>query len=273
MLFRRRRSEQSTQAAELPIPPLDMRKLVGPTEPSAFDNPTRAPVYPQLGPEAYEAVFDFGCGCGRIARQLIQQEPLPDRYLGIDLHRGMVEWCRANLESAAPGFRFEHHDVLSVSFNPGEGKPMTARFPAEENEFTLVIAHSVFTHLVESQVEHYLCEVARILRRDGVLVSTWFFFEKNDFPMMQEWTNALYINLVDPSAAVIFDKTWVRETARKAGLTLVAADAPEIRGFQWTCTFAPAEAGREEVELPKDTAPVGLMRAPTAPADAHKVGL
>jgi SAM-dependent methyltransferase len=150
---------------------------------------------------------------------------------------------------------------------------MTRPFPAEDGAFTLAIAHSVFTHLVESQVEHYLREVTRILRPDGVLLSTWFFFEKDDFPMMQEWTNALYINLVDPSAAVILDKTWVRETARKAGLTLVAAEAPEIRGFQWTCTFAPAGSGREEVELPQDTAPVGLVRVETAPAHPHTVGL
>lgn len=250
-----------------------MRKLVGPTEPADFDNPTRALVYPQVGPEAYEAVFDFGCGCGRVARQLMQQDPRPERYLGIDLHRGMVEWCRTNLEPAAPGFRFVHHDVFSASFNPGEDKPMTERFPADSDEFTLVIAHSVFTHLVESQVEHYLREVARILRPDGVLLSTWFFFEKDDFPMMQEWTNALYINLVDPSAAVIFDKTWTRETARKAGLTLVAVQAPKIRGFQWTCTFAPTTSRVEEVDLPEDTAPIGLVRVAKAPADPHRVGL
>jgi 16S rRNA G1207 methylase RsmC len=65
-----------------------MRELVGPTDPTEFDNPSGNLVYPYLPADAYEAVLDFGCGCGRVARQLIQQSRPPQRYLGIDLHRG-----------------------------------------------------------------------------------------------------------------------------------------------------------------------------------------
>jgi hypothetical protein len=57
----------------LPIPPPEMRKLVGVEDARLFDNPARALVYPHLPGEVFNAVFDFGCGCGRIARQLIQQ--------------------------------------------------------------------------------------------------------------------------------------------------------------------------------------------------------
>ncbi|HZO07354.1 MAG TPA: class I SAM-dependent methyltransferase, partial [Solirubrobacterales bacterium] len=109
--------------AELPIPPLEMREAVGPTDPAAFDNPGGAPVFPDLPESAYRSVLDFGCGCGRLARQLIQQQPQPQRYLGIDLHPVMVEWCAANLAPAAPQFEFRHHDVHYPTWNPGEGKP------------------------------------------------------------------------------------------------------------------------------------------------------
>jgi hypothetical protein len=59
----------------IPIPPAEIRELVGPTEPEAFDNPDHQLVYPYLEPAVYESVFDFGCGCGRVARQQIQQDP------------------------------------------------------------------------------------------------------------------------------------------------------------------------------------------------------
>ena len=76
---------------ELPMPPLEMRELVGPTDPSSFDNPTGDLIYPYLPESAYESVLDFGCGCGRVARQLIQQRVRPLHYLDIDLHRGMIQ--------------------------------------------------------------------------------------------------------------------------------------------------------------------------------------
>jgi SAM-dependent methyltransferase len=257
----------------IPIPPPEMRELVGPTEPEAFDNPSHGLVFPYLGPEVYTSVFDFGCGCGRVARQLILQDPQPDRYLGIDLHRGMIEWCKRNLAPFAPQFEFVHHDVRNLSFNPGDEKPELLPFPSETESATFVNATSVFTHLTQAQAEFYLHEVARILEPDGVFQATWFLFDKLEFPMLQEDMNALYIAYQDPSAAVIFAREWVRETARAAGLVMFEAMPPAIRGFQWTMLFAPAAAGRQEVELPPDDGPIGLARPPRGPAEPSRIGL
>jgi SAM-dependent methyltransferase len=257
----------------MPIPPLDMRKLVGPIEPEAFDNPTGELVYPHLSPEQYSTFFDFGCGCGRVARQLLLQELRPDRYVGIDLHRGMIEWCQANLAPHDRGFEFLHHDVFNLSFNPTEGQPKTAPFPVGDNCFTVANAWSVFTHLTESQAPHYLRETRRILRPDGVLNGTWFLFEKQDFPMLQEYTNALYISEIDPTAAVIYDREWVRQTARDVGLTIVHVVPPAIRGFQWILVMAPIESGKEEAKIPYDEAAFGSLPPPDMPPDAHRIGL
>src|SRR5262249_30764548 len=150
----------------------------------------RGLVYQYLPVQAYEEVFDFGCGCGRVARQLILQRPQPRRYLGIDLHRGMVAWCRKNLSPIVPQFQFAHHDVFMTNFN-SKSTNRVLPFPANDSEFTLVNAHSVFTHLTEEQIAFYLQECARILRPTGILHSTWFLFDKRNFPMMQEPNNAL----------------------------------------------------------------------------------
>lgn len=252
--------------AELPIPPLEMRQAVGPTDPAAFDNPAAAPVFPGLPESAYRSVLDFGCGCGRLARQMIQQDPQPRAYLGIDLHPVMIEWCRRNLTPAAPSFEFRHHDVHYPSWNPGEGKPDTLPFPAADGSRSLVIAHSVFTHLIQAHAEFYLGEVARVLAEDGHFEATWFLFDKRSFPMMQEFQNALYINDLNPTNAVIFDRAWLVEAAAERGLTIVAASPPPVRGYHWRITMRPAAAGAAPVELPEDRAPLSSGEATRAVA-------
>jgi len=107
-----------TDSLPLPFPPEEMRRLVGPTDPALFDNPGGGPVFPSIPAEAYDSVLDFGCGCGRLARQFIQQMPRPRAYLGIDAHRGMIQWCERNLAPHAAGFRFGHHGVWNQAFNP-----------------------------------------------------------------------------------------------------------------------------------------------------------
>jgi SAM-dependent methyltransferase len=252
----------STQPAlssdALPFPPLEMRRLVGPFDVESYDNPTGALVYPWLPAETYDKVFDFGCGCGRVARQLLLQRTSPHLYVGVDLHAGMIGWCENNLHTVAPHFSFYHHDVFNVRHNPGREKPLTAPFPVADSQFTLVNALSVFTHLTEEQAEYYLRECARILHPQGVLHASWFLFDKPDHPMMDDDSNALYVSYVDPSAAVLFDRKWVRDTARRMGLTIYHVVPPGIRGYQWLVLMT-RRTDVPELELPPDTAPRGVV--------------
>jgi SAM-dependent methyltransferase len=267
--------EAKTAAAgpvELPFPPDEMRSLVGPTELGMFDNPTGDLVFPMVPAEAYDSVLDFGCGCGRHARQFIQQRQRPRAYLGIDVHRGMVQWCQRNLAPSAPGFRFEHHDVWSLAFNP-RGSRAPLPFPVENRSISLVHAWSVFTHLVESDARYYLGEVARVLREDGYFHSTWFLFDKAAFPMMQEFQHALYINDVDPTNAVIYDRRWFLETLAELGLKVVVAAPPEVRGYHWVILITHRSHPRPEIELPEDRADAGVARAPLMPPDPEKIGV
>ena len=257
----------------LPLPPLEMRKLVGPTDDKAFDNPSGDPAFPYLDAPAYETVFDFGCGCGRVARQLLQQRARPNRYVGIDLHRGMIRWCDENLAPVAPGFEFRHHDVYNYSFNPDRSRPGVLPFGEEDRSFTLVNATSVFTHLTQSQAEYYLHETARVLAPSGVFHSTWFLFDKRQFPFLQEHHNALYVSDLDPCAAVLFDREWMRARVREVGLVIYRVFPPAIRGFQWTFLMAHRSTGLPEVELPPDLAPEGVVLLPEMPSGASTIGL
>jgi hypothetical protein len=90
---------------------------------------------------------------------------------------------------------------------------------------------------------------------------------------MQEWMNALYVNLIDPTSAVVYDRSYVRRLTSDLGLALVDVEPPVVRGFQWTGVFAPRRAGIEEIDFPTDDAPVGLIRPPNLPPGADRIEL
>ncbi len=266
--FARKPERQPT--GELPIPPLEMRKLVGNFEEHAFNNASGARVFEGVDGSSDDFVFDFGCGCGRIARQLLQQREPPKRYVGVDLHRGMIQWCRRNLQPRHASFEFHHQDVFNAGLNP-RGRVKHAPFPAPDKAVSLFTAVSVFTHVLEESAAFYLREMARVLGPNGKAVTTWFLFDKASFPMMQPFQNALFINPRDLSNAVIFDREWLKAEAGNAGLRICAAKPPSIRGFHWHIHFELAVNGAEHVEFPDDDAPAGTAPPPLLPRRAHTI--
>lgn len=260
------------ESAALPLPPLGMRALVGPLEDGDFDNPSGLPVIAGLPDEAWDFVFDFGCGCGRLARQLIQQKPRPRRYLGVDLHAGMIRWCQRNLAPHAPELEFVHQDVRNPGFNP-DGAHEALPFPVESGAVSLLIGWSVFTHLRQAAADFYLRETARVLKPDGRAHTTWFVFDKRDFPMMQSFQNALFINDCDPTNAVIFDRNWLAERCAAAGLAMAHIEPPRVRGYQWQIELRLLAGGASSREFPVDLAAPMRMPPPLLPAAAHKLGL
>lgn len=243
----------------LPLPPLELRGWVGPTDEARYDNPSGALVYPHIPEENYRSVLDFGCGCGRVARQLIQQHPRPERYIGLDVHPGAIAWANENLSPAAPGFSFLQLDVHDPLVNPDEQKPDVLPFPAAEETVTLVDALSIFTHIVERDLPYYLGEIARVLSRDGLANASFFLFEKSDFPALGPQHNALYGDASYPKSAVFYDRGWLEQTLEDCGLGVVEiAQRPEVRGYQWLFVLGHRDGDREILPLPRDDGERGI---------------
>ncbi len=114
-------------------------------------------------------VVDIGCGCGRTARFLMNN-PWVKRYIGFDVIPSNIEWCNNFL---APAWRnhsaeFHHFDLYSGEYNPeGEIKTTDLKFPCQDGGADVIIAVSVFTHLLEADAKHYLKESRRILSGRG----------------------------------------------------------------------------------------------------------
>jgi SAM-dependent methyltransferase len=250
--------------SDLPIPPLELRRQVGATDPLLYDNPGGELMFPEVdrSPEdLYEFVLDFGCGCGRLGRKLIQQRPQPARYLGLDLQAPLVNWCQIHLSPCAERFEFHHHDVHSAFLNP-DASAKTLPFPVKTETVSLFIAWSVFTHLLEEGASFYLEELARVLKPGGVAITTWFLFDKTDFPMMQTFQNALFINSSDPTNAVIFDRAWLLGELTRSGLVATRIVPPAIRGFQWMLYLEKQDGHKSAAGFPEDIAPRGIARPP-----------
>lgn len=235
---------------ELPVPPRELRALVGRPELREF---VERPDYWEGEPKH---VLDLGCGCGRLARWLLSGRR-PERYVGTDLHAGMIEWCRNYL--AAEGFEYVHQDIANPRLNPN-GTLRVASVP--KGTYDLVLAVSYFTHVLEDQADFYLDEIARVLAPQGTLFSTWFLFDKANFPMMQTFQNALFINPSDLTNAVIYDRRWLLDALSKRRLVMRHAKAPDIRGFQWHLRIGLARRAETHVEFPLDDAPIGHRPPP-----------
>jgi len=100
------------------------------------------------------SILDFGCGCGRVMRQL-RAEAAGRKLRGTDYNERLIAWCRENLA-------FAQFDVNNL--NP----PLAYA----SGEFDLIYAFSVFTHLPQRLQVAWMRELARTLRPGGHLFIT-----------------------------------------------------------------------------------------------------
>lgn len=126
-----------------------------------------------LGPT--ERVLDVGCGIGRIALPLTKYLSRDGCYEGFDIVKEGIDWCAANITPRYPNFHFQLADVFNTYYNPtGKYHPEEYRFPYEDASFDFVFLTSVFTHVLPAAMQNYLCEIARVLKRGGRCLITFF---------------------------------------------------------------------------------------------------
>ena len=113
--------------------------------------------------------LDVGCGCGRVARFLLD-EPLAE-YVGFDRNPSMIHWCNEYLAPIDSRFTFESFSIRTPYESlDGIGGDVTAEqfvFPYADDRFDCILLASAFTDMALGEIDHYLRELWRVLSAGG----------------------------------------------------------------------------------------------------------
>jgi len=125
------------------------------------------------GLQTEHAVLDIGCGGGRMAAALLYYLA-EGSYVGFDVHKPSIEWCRKAIAPRHQRFDFQVFDLDNPIYNPSKHSAAEFAFPYAENSFDFAIATSLFTHMFMGEVANYLRQAFRVLRPGGALFCTAF---------------------------------------------------------------------------------------------------
>ena len=161
------------------------------------------------------------------------------RYEGFDTSEPLVQWCQANITPLFPNFHFTYSPLSDPIYNPDPTllSAVEFEFPYAEESFDFVFAHSVFTHLFPDVATHYLREIGRVLRPQGISYTTWVLFD--DDP--SGYSNPRSKNMdrdpagtfaVRPPGNIGYHQEYVRDAHRSSGLDILEPVHFGFRYFQ-----------------------------------------
>lgn len=183
--------------------------------------------------QPWERILDIGCGVGRMAIPLTRYLDGNGSYDGLDIVSSWIRWCTDNISGHHPNFRFHLAPIYNAHYNPsGTVSASEYRFCFQDASFDFVFLTSVFTHLRPREMEHYLSEIARVLRSEGRCLMTFFLLNPESWRLIKRgrssqpfqhqlegfWTTDRNI----PETAVAYEESFIRNVLSKSGLSIVA---------------------------------------------------
>lgn len=182
------------------LPPLWLRRHAGPVKnfvSSALEAERLLGAFGLLRAleEEGASVVDLGCGPGAMAPVFARHLGAGGRYLGLDVHAPSLLWCRRQW-AGDPRFRFELLERESPYRTTRGGR--RGGLPVEPGSVDLLIAKSVFTHVLAEECADLLGEIRRVLapERGRAMVTAFLFDGARDGGV------APYFPHPDPKAAV-----------------------------------------------------------------------
>lgn len=155
------------------------------------------------------SVLEIGCGCGRLALEFAKVLEKEGYYLGQDIDKEMIDWCKKNLQNDK--IRFDYADIYSAVYNPHGQHITDYQLPLNNDSVNLVVATSVFTHLLYQNFFHYIKEFGRVLSKGGCVYASFFIMDYMKSSLGDRWSfqhkqeNCYVENLKYPEAAVAYD--------------------------------------------------------------------
>lgn len=147
-------------------------------------------------------------------------------YVGFDVHRPSVEWCRRRyVDDRRCRFELARLDSPYATLS---GRPVEQYcFPAAAGAADFVLAKSVFTHLLPAEAKRYLEEIGRVLSPGRPAMITAFLFAADsrtgkgrsryfngaDPAGLYRWRSQLR-----PQSAVAYERDCFERMVKDAGL-------------------------------------------------------
>jgi SAM-dependent methyltransferase len=221
-----------------------------------------------IGLERHMTIVELGCGIGRDAFQLLDLLGNTGRYVGVDVTRDSIIWCQNNVTPRHPNFTFYHFDAHNELYNPyGTRTSMDFQLPVQDETVDRIVLASVFTHLLPSEVLHYMKEFCRVLKPSGLVYASFFLYSQEAIAAAQrkgntpwkatfdrELGDGVYGNDPDyPRGAVAFTDEAMRRMIDAAGLRRVR---PYLKGW-WSGLHDTPDDGQDAVILARALPGVG----------------
>ncbi len=189
-----------------------------------------------------ETVLDVGCGVGRMAIALTKYLDERGCYEGFDIVKTGIDWCKSNVTPRYPNFHFQFADIYNKAYNPGgKYKASEYSFPYENEIFDFVFLASVFTHMLYDDMDHYMSEISRVLKKNGRCFITFFLLNSDSsryinsnmstinfvykFPIRHSAETEIYYYRTSDEktheSAVAYDEQLIRSLYSKYGLEIV----------------------------------------------------
>lgn len=175
-------------------------------------------------------VLDIGSGIGRTAIALSTYINKEGSYDGFDVVEMGVNWCNSRLHKDFPNFNFKYVPLFNDLYNTSVLKATEFVFPYSDNQFDKIFNFSVFTHMQIEEIQHYFSEIRRVLKSDGLCLSTFFLYddesenyisnnERFSFPVKKDEYRLMHENVTSGNIAI--HKTKLKKMIQEEGLEIV----------------------------------------------------
>lgn len=149
-------------------------------------------------------VLDIGCGCGRMAVPLMTYLSDAGAYEGFDIMGVGIDWCQRHIAAQDSRFHFQKADIYNQYYNPrGKCRSAEYRFPYQDKSFDFVFLTSVFTHMLAEDMQHYLSEIARVLKPDGRCMISFFLLNPESQALMDKGQSAFRLTIARQDCMIL----------------------------------------------------------------------